>query len=89
MLGAMGFYSGGSYALLTEITIHCTGVDALSLAFGLEMICAGFGYLVAPPIAGERERERERVRVRERERERVRERERERERESESERESE
>ncbi|KAK7090707.1 monocarboxylate transporter 9-like [Littorina saxatilis] len=52
MLACLGIYCGGSYSLLTEITIHCTGVDTLSLAFGMEMISAGLGFLVAPPIAG-------------------------------------
>ena len=57
MMLAVGFYAGSSYSLLTEITIHCTGVDALGFAFGMEMISAGLGFLVAPPIAGESEGE--------------------------------
>ncbi|XP_070172997.1 monocarboxylate transporter 9-like [Littorina saxatilis] len=52
LLSFIGLYFGGSYSLLTEITIHCTGVDTLSLAFGMEMISAGLGFLIAPPIAG-------------------------------------
>ena len=52
MMAFLGLYCGGSYPLLTEITIHCTGVDTLSLAFGMEMVAAGLGYLVAPPLAG-------------------------------------
>ncbi|XP_046565029.1 monocarboxylate transporter 14-like [Haliotis rubra] len=48
----MGLYCGGSYAFLTVLTIECVGLDKLAAAFGWEMIAAGTGYLVAPPIAG-------------------------------------
>ncbi|XP_067669199.1 monocarboxylate transporter 14-like isoform X2 [Haliotis asinina] len=48
----LGLYSGGSYSFLTVLTIECVGVDKLAAAFGWEMIAAGSGYLVAPPIAG-------------------------------------
>ncbi|KAK7486277.1 hypothetical protein BaRGS_00022447 [Batillaria attramentaria] len=51
VMALLGIYSTAGYSVLTEITIHCTGVDTLSVAFGLEMICAGLGFLVAPPIA--------------------------------------
>ncbi|KAL8585933.1 hypothetical protein ACOMHN_061094 [Nucella lapillus] len=52
VLVGLGLYCGSSYSLLTEITIHCAGVDTLSLTFGLEMVSAGVGYLLSPPIAG-------------------------------------
>lgn len=52
VMALVGVYMGGAFTLVTEITIHCVGVDTLPVAFGLEMICGGLGYLVAPPIAG-------------------------------------
>ncbi|XP_071084833.1 monocarboxylate transporter 12-like [Haliotis cracherodii] len=48
----IGLYCGGSYSLLTVLTIECVGIEKLAAAFGWEMIAAGSGYLVAPPIAG-------------------------------------
>ncbi|KAK7090083.1 hypothetical protein V1264_009930 [Littorina saxatilis] len=49
---AMGTYYGGVYALLSSLTISLVGLPRLAFAFGVEMICAGLGYLVAPPLAG-------------------------------------
>ena len=48
----MGTYYGSAYSLLTTLTISIVGLPALAFAFGVEMICAGLGYLVAPPLAG-------------------------------------
>ncbi|XP_067669210.1 monocarboxylate transporter 14-like [Haliotis asinina] len=48
----IGIYLGGSYALTPILTIECVGVTRLATAFGITMICAGLGLLVAPPLAG-------------------------------------
>ena len=48
----LGFYYGSVYVLLTSLTISVVGLHRLAFAFGVEMISAGFGFLVAPPIAG-------------------------------------
>ncbi|XP_005096402.1 uncharacterized protein LOC101849837 [Aplysia californica] len=45
-------YYGSVYSVLTSITIRCVGIRDLAMAFGIEMVCAGLGYFVAPPIAG-------------------------------------
>ncbi|XP_046548152.1 monocarboxylate transporter 14-like [Haliotis rubra] len=48
----IGTYLGGSYSLPPVLTIECVGLKRLASAFGVTMICAGTGWLVAPPIAG-------------------------------------
>ncbi|XP_046349481.2 monocarboxylate transporter 14-like [Haliotis rufescens] len=48
----IGTYLGGSYSLPPVLTIECVGLKKLASAFGVTMICAGSGWLVAPPIAG-------------------------------------
>ena len=48
----LGVYYGSVYSLLTSLTISIVGLTKLALAFGVEMIAAGLGFLVAPPIAG-------------------------------------
>ena len=47
-----GVYYGSVYSLLTSLTISVVGLQRLAFAFGVEMISAGLGYLVAPPLAG-------------------------------------
>ena len=47
-----GVYYGSVYSLLTSLTISVVGLHRLAFAFGVEMISAGLGYLVAPPLAG-------------------------------------
>lgn len=53
MVMLMGIYYGSVYTLLSPLTIALVGLQKLAFAFGVEMISAGFGYLVAPPLAGE------------------------------------
>ncbi|XP_076453765.1 monocarboxylate transporter 14-like isoform X1 [Babylonia areolata] len=48
----MGIYYGSVYSLLSSLTISILGLPSLAFALGVEMICAGLGYLVAPPLAG-------------------------------------
>ena len=47
-----GIYYGSVYSLLTSLTISIVGLHRLAFAFGVEMISAGLGYLLAPPLAG-------------------------------------
>ena len=48
----MGIYYGSVYSLLTGLTISAVGLHRLAFSFGVEMIAAGLGYLIAPPLAG-------------------------------------
>ena len=48
----LGIYNGGSYSLLATLTIDIVGLQFLTTAFGVEMVCAGIGYLVGPPFSG-------------------------------------
>ncbi|XP_071086236.1 monocarboxylate transporter 14-like [Haliotis cracherodii] len=48
----IGTYMGGSYSLPPVLIIECVGLKKLASAFGVSMICAGSGWLVAPPAAG-------------------------------------
>ncbi|ESO93705.1 hypothetical protein LOTGIDRAFT_153161 [Lottia gigantea] len=45
-------YIAGLDSLNAGVTIDCVGLDQLASALGVEMVCAGLGYLVMPPIVG-------------------------------------
>ncbi|ESO93709.1 hypothetical protein LOTGIDRAFT_153165 [Lottia gigantea] len=48
----ISLYIAGLDSLNAGVTIDCVGLDQLASAFGVEMVCAGLGYLVMPPIVG-------------------------------------
>ncbi|ESO90698.1 hypothetical protein LOTGIDRAFT_163976 [Lottia gigantea] len=44
--------NGGSDSLAVGLTLDCVGFDQFAVAVGVQMVCAGIGYLIAPPIIG-------------------------------------
>ncbi|KAK7094957.1 monocarboxylate transporter 14-like [Littorina saxatilis] len=48
----VGLTYGPTFLLVTPILIHHVGLDDLSVAFGVIMLCCGLGYVIAPPIGG-------------------------------------
>lgn len=48
-----GLYSGGTWSLLSPITVEIVGLYNLATAFGIEMIAAGTGFFIGPVIGGE------------------------------------
>ncbi|RUS74776.1 hypothetical protein EGW08_017474, partial [Elysia chlorotica] len=52
LIYGIGTFFGSVYSVLTSLTLKYVGLSRLATAFGLEMVCAGLGYLLAPPVAG-------------------------------------
>ncbi|GFR65958.1 monocarboxylate transporter 12 [Elysia marginata] len=52
LIYGVGTFFGSVYSVLTSLTLKYVGLSQLATAFGLEMVCAGLGYLLAPPVAG-------------------------------------
>ncbi|XP_076455244.1 monocarboxylate transporter 14-like [Babylonia areolata] len=48
----IGVTYGPTFLLVTPILIHYIGLEDLSVAFGVLMLCCGFGYITAPPLGG-------------------------------------
>lgn len=49
-----GIYSGGLIALVTPLIVNLFGLANLSMALGFMYFIAGIGYIIGPPIAGEK-----------------------------------
>ncbi|KAJ8310848.1 hypothetical protein KUTeg_012713 [Tegillarca granosa] len=43
-----GLYSGGTWSLLSPITVEIVGIYNLATAFGIQMIAAGTGFIIGP-----------------------------------------
>ncbi|KAL8608149.1 hypothetical protein ACOMHN_016604 [Nucella lapillus] len=43
---------GPTFLLVTPILIHYIGLEDLSVAFGVMMLCCGLGYMASPPLGG-------------------------------------
>ena len=49
---SFGFYGSCFNVLLAPLTVELVGIDALNMAFGIEMAVCGVAYLLGPPLAG-------------------------------------